>query len=782
MYRNKAVWLIVLLGVLLVFGACLAEPPGQQPYPQTYFTDPSSGPPETSHYPPDVFFSITQGPMVSDSSKLDALHKVRIGVLIKRSKERCLEKWSPTANYLSYTMPGYYFTIVPLGYDDIESAVARDSVDFLLANPAFYVLLEQRYGLTRIATLKNAEEGKVVTGFGGVLIARADRQNGEATVNLKNASFAGVHPEAFGAWYDVKYELMRLGYTPEKLFSSIEWLDSNDEVVYAVRDGRVEIGAIRTGTLERMVQEGKIHLDGYRVIPLTDQEYPDYPYIYSTALYPEWPMAVLRSTDPLLAEEVSSRLLQMNPRNPAALASHSAGWTIPQNYQSVHEILMALKAPPYEHYGEVSARELWRHYWPVFLAVVLALLATLATAVYIHRLNVKLKKAVTGLEHEIIEREQAQEALRTSESRFRRIFEHAQEGICVLKQGRIMLANPGFRKLFGLDDVNLGSDSYHLTDFVDDADQGLVESRLHAKDSSPLLDQPLAFLARSKAGKRLELELGISNVEWEGQPAALGILWDVTAAHDVERKRRQAIQLAEETSRLASIGVLAAGITHEINQPLNAIRLSSEGIDLWRDQHPGEIPDFVSEMLREVSGGSERIASIIDHMRSYWQAPQPGQLDTVDLNLAVKNALALVTRQVQNHAIRIDLNLAGTPILVQGNPVQMEQIINNLVVNAIHALDEVERPVKRIRLFTGIEGKQAVIEIADNGPGLPTTIMDDLFDPFYSTRQPGKGMGLGLAIVHMFVKQYQGRITPRNLERGGAAFRLLFPLLTDHEV
>lgn len=578
-----------------------------------------------------------------------ALRTVRIGVLAKRGAERCLEKWNPTAEFLSREVQGYTFKIVPLRYGEIYSAIERNEIDFVLANSSYYVGMEMQHRASRIATLKNLAHGEVNTVFGGVIFSRADRGDIVNISDFKNKTFMTVHQNALGAWHSVWLELQEKGFNPFADFTDVRFAGStHDSVVYAVRDGIVDIGAIRTGTLERMDQENKIDLSEFRVFHLYDEEHPELPYLLSTRLYPEWPMAKLKSTSRELAEKVASALLKMSPDDPAAIAAGCGGWTIPLNYQTVHQCLKKLRTGPFKEFGKVTFSAVLRQYWYWLLGAVILVIAIILFAIYVSRLNRKLRRAVVAVR---------------------------------------------------------------------------------------------------EAGKR----------------------------------RNEAIKLAEETARLASIGVMAAGITHEINQPLNAIRLSADGIILWSEQNPGSFPEFLLNLIKEVSGGSKRISDIVEHMRHFWITPAPKIPAKIDLNEALQDALELITRQIKNHQIELVLHLCSKSLLLLGDSVQLQQIINNLVINAIYALDEVDRTDKRISVATRQDGNYIMFEVSDNGPGLPTQSQEQLFDPFYSTRSPGKGMGLGLAIVRMFVDRLNGKIEACSNQDEGATFTVYFPALMDNE-
>ncbi len=320
------------------------------------------------------------------SSAQDARNPVKIGVLAKRSPERCLEKWGPTAEYLTRVIPGHLFTIVPLGFDEYEGAVAREEVDFILVGSSYYVGLELNYGVNRLVTLKNPRLGKPCIILAGVIFRRADCSDIAHLSDLKGKTFMAVDDASLGGWMAAWRTMKGHGIDPHHDFADLQFGGSLDAVVYAVRDGKADAGTVRTDTLERMAMEDKIRLEDFRVVHKRDQN--GFPFQASTHFYPEWPLAKVKHTSDGLAKKVTIALLGMSTDDAAAKAARCAGWTIPLNYQSVHECLKELRVGPYKDYGKITLADTVRQYWPwVTTAVVLlaGMAVTLASALRLLR-------------------------------------------------------------------------------------------------------------------------------------------------------------------------------------------------------------------------------------------------------------------------------------------------------------------------------------------------------------------------------------------------------------
>jgi len=383
----------------------------------------------------------------------------KIGVLAKRGSDRCLEKWCPTAEYLSRQIPGSSFTIVPLAFEQVAPAVEHGRIDFLLTNSSIYVEMEIFYGTRRIATLKNLRSGEPVTLFGGVIFTTADRTNINKLDDLRGKTFMAVSERSLGGWRAAWRELKSKGIDPYKDFADLSFGGTHDAVVYAVRDGRADAGCVRTDTLERMAAEGKIDISDFHFIHDHEGDhsehkgglyggdtFEDYNFIHSTRLYPEWPFAELKHVPDNLTEKVALALLNMPSDSTAARTAHCSGWTIPHNYQSVCDCLKELKVGPYKDYGKVTFSSVVRQYWPWLVGIIIIGFVMAVAIANILVLNRRMAAAQKKLKHEIAERKQMERKNR----RLAMIAEQAGEGIAVADlNGILQFANASWANMHG---------------------------------------------------------------------------------------------------------------------------------------------------------------------------------------------------------------------------------------------------------------------------------------------------------------------------------------------
>ena len=200
---------------------------------------------------------------------------------------------------------------------------------------------------------------------------------------------------SLGGWTMAWREFKSEGIDPHREFAELLFGGTHDAVVYSVRDGKVDAGTVRTNTLERMQDEGKINLDDFRI--LNPKKAESFPFVLSTRLYPEWPLAKVRNVQDELAQQVAIALMNMSKDDPAAISAKIDGWTIPADYQPVHELMKELNLGPYENYGKVTlASAIRQHLFWFQLALFLLFLMAMVT-VYVVRLNRRLRERTSDL-------------------------------------------------------------------------------------------------------------------------------------------------------------------------------------------------------------------------------------------------------------------------------------------------------------------------------------------------------------------------------------------------
>lgn len=262
----------------------------------------------------------------------------KIGVLAKRGAPMCMKEWGATAAYLSDKL-GEKFSVIPLKFTAVEPALKSGMIDFLLANPAFYVNMQKKYGIHAIATMINSRGGKALKQFGGVLFVRKDSPIKELS-QVKGKKFMCVKYSSFGGGNMAWRLLEENGIHPKTDFAAILEGKKHDNVVLAVQNGTADVGTVRSDTLERMQEEGKIKMSDFRII---HQISDGFPFVHSTRLYPEWPMAANKNVPAGFGQKVAAALIDMPEGSMAAKNAKIIGWTEPLDYTPVAECLKKIK-------------------------------------------------------------------------------------------------------------------------------------------------------------------------------------------------------------------------------------------------------------------------------------------------------------------------------------------------------------------------------------------------------------------------------------------------------
>ena len=268
----------------------------------------------------------------------------KIGVLAKNGPVRALKMWNATGDYLTSKLDGTFE--VALGFDAVFPAIEKGDVDFFLVNSSMFITAKVKYGASEIATMINSRQGKPLKSFGGVIFTSEENEDISSVSDLKGKTFMAVKKSSFGGWQMAYMELLDQGVDPFKDFASLEFGGKHDNVVLAIQNGVVDAGTVRTDTLERMVASGMIDLEEFKII--TPKKHGDFPFVVSTALYPEWPLAKTKATSDQIVSKVVAALKQLQPADGASKAAKIMGWTDALDYQGVEDLQKKLKVGAYK--------------------------------------------------------------------------------------------------------------------------------------------------------------------------------------------------------------------------------------------------------------------------------------------------------------------------------------------------------------------------------------------------------------------------------------------------
>ncbi|MBU0634881.1 MAG: PhnD/SsuA/transferrin family substrate-binding protein, partial [Candidatus Omnitrophica bacterium] len=497
-----------------------------------------------------------------------------IGVLEERGKQQCLKRWEPTARYLNRAIPKREFKIIPLEYAELIPAAQNKSVDFILVNPGLYVELETGFGAQAIATLEALAFGKGYSKFGGVVFVLKNRAGIRHLKDIKGKTMMAVSRESFGGWVAMLREFKNIGIDPEKDCSSFQFGGTQDAVVDAVKNNAVEIGCVATSVLERMAAEGKIDIGDFRVIheheAMDTKEFKDFPFLHSTRIYPQWPLAKTKTTDEKLSKAVTNALFSIEPDHLAAVTGEYFGWTNPLNYQPAHECLKELRLRPYREYGKVALGAVIRHYRAALSFAALLFLLLIAGLTVAGRLNQNLFKSQARLKQEMLERKAADQKLLSKEAQYRTLFENSRSPIVILdNRGNYLNANKA-----ALEFLECGPDELVTKNVKDYLAPGPAQDIISEHDK--LGKRGGAIEAEYYVGGRIKvLELSFTPFIWKGKPAVIGIGKDISERRNTEKMIRESeAKFRRLTQELAQGQEATLNILEDLQEAKEALEVS----------------------------------------------------------------------------------------------------------------------------------------------------------------------------------------------------------------
>jgi C4-dicarboxylate-specific signal transduction histidine kinase len=240
-----------------------------------------------------------------------------------------------------------------------------------------------------------------------------------------------------------------------------------------------------------------------------------------------------------------------------------------------------------------------------------------------------------------------------------------------------------------------------------------------------------------------------------------------------ERRRAEELLRLGQVGRLNTLGELAAGMAHELNQPLTAVLANTQAAQRLLNEDPPEMETARSAM-GQAAEQARRAAEVVGRLRRAVERPDTtSQQQSVDLVEAVRRALYLLEPECARRGVAPVLE-GPQSLKVQADPVALDQIVHNLILNALQAMEQVDASKRRLEITLSAQGGQAELAVADSGPGIAPEVLPRLFEPFFSTRK--EGLGLGLSLCESLAQGMGGSITAANAPTGGAVFRLRLPL------
>jgi PAS domain S-box-containing protein len=386
------------------------------------------------------------------------------------------------------------------------------------------------------------------------------------------------------------------------------------------------------------------------------------------------------------------------------------------------------------------------------------------------------KPGVQVIIRDITERKSAEEALKQSEEKYHKLIDNIQDGVFIIQDGKIQFANEALAKIGGytVEEI-IGNDFGEL---VAPEDLEIVAERYQRRLAGEDVPKEYEFSMLQRNGKtRILLNVNMGLITYRGRVASMGTVKDIT-----EKKRLESQLLLAQ--RIESVGKLASGIAHDINNVLTPIMLSQE---LLQERLTDE---GSKRLLNTIERSTKRGANLMKQIQSFTKGAK-GERNVLQVAHIVSE-IREIADETFPRSIKIRTDIPKDLFTISGDATQLHQVIMNLCVNARDAMSNggilsisaenllIDDDYARINTEAKI-GPYIVITVSDTGTGIPPEVMDRIFEPFYTTKEHGKGIGLGLSTALGIVKSHGGFITVYSKVGEGTAFKVYLPASTTTE-
>jgi len=357
--------------------------------------------------------------------------------------------------------------------------------------------------------------------------------------------------------------------------------------------------------------------------------------------------------------------------------------------------------------------------------------------------------------------------LTESEECYRSLTEMSPDPIIVHSQGIILFANPAAARFFAADSAQ-ALVGRPLLDMIHPDSRAVALARIAAPPPPPFLAQ---YRLVRLDGQVFDAEVAACSITFRGTAARMLAIRDITERTHAQEQMLQA-------AKLATLGEMAAGLIHELSQPLNIIRLAAEGALMLIERGKAS-PEWQAQQFQLVVEQSERAAEIIDDIRIFSRR-DTSPIQVFDAVQGIRTATDVLLGQLRPDGITLDLDTPPGSLPVRGRRVQLEQVVMNLLNNSHHALRDGKPHMPdgwhgQIDIEAECDADQVRIAISDNGPGIPEAIRPHIFEPFFTTKDAGRGTGLGLSVSLNLITAMGGRLELQD-SPVGARFVIRLPL------
>ncbi|MBW2580676.1 MAG: PAS domain S-box protein [Deltaproteobacteria bacterium] len=366
----------------------------------------------------------------------------------------------------------------------------------------------------------------------------------------------------------------------------------------------------------------------------------------------------------------------------------------------------------------------------------------------------------------------SEQELKASEEKYRSLFDNDPNPILVFDRATFQIIDANIRatEKYGYSRDELLQMSFRDLGDPEDAEK-IRSSVVEACIILPKIRH------RKKDGSIMHVDIHSCPREHLGEDVIIANIADITDSIQAEAQLIQA-------SKMATLGEMSAGVAHELNQPLNAIRIGSDLLKKMVARGQNLEPELAGKVSGEIGAQVERAANIINHLREFGRKSDLDELEKVNINKPINDVFTVLGQQLKLRQIMVNLDLDENIPPILGVRNRLEQVFINLVMNARDAIEEKremthgEAPEGVLSIRSYQEDGKVVAVVRDNGNGMPESVKEKIFEPFFTTKEVTKGTGLGLSISYGIIKDYEGTIEVESMAGSGTIFKISFPALT----
>ncbi|UQB42811.1 PhnD/SsuA/transferrin family substrate-binding protein [Thiomicrospira microaerophila] len=680
----------------------------------------------------------------------------QLGVFAYKGVEQTLAEFEPVIQALNRGLETEQLELQILSQAEIYQGLENRTLDFVITNPTHFLVARQRFEVTgALATLVKNHQGLPLKALAGVIVVRADNSKINHLHDLKGRKIAAPGPEFMGGFRAQSYELYLAGVKLEK--SQITYYGTHDETITAVLNQQADVGFVRDGIIEGLVQQGVI--DAYQLKIIHAQYRPDFPHVISTRLYPEWPVFALPHVSDRAKRHITAAMLNLEYLDINTPDGGIYGFTVPSDYLGVEALSRALRIPPFEVREAITWQDLKNQYgavigWTLAFAFGLFIaLISLLVSVRQSRAASLYSQQLLASQDELVLVNDGNELIDVSGG-FLRFFNGYYASLKAFKQDYrcicdLFIEQPGY--LY----------NYHAMEWLD---KMLAEPSQQHKAIVGFQGVHTYFKCSAVYSKQLGLYL-ITMV-------------DITELEITNQRLSEQTRLAEQANRTKSN--FLANMSHEIRTPMNGILgLSELGQD---EQDPAKLHQRLNKIHHSGSLLLGIINDILDLSKieagQFNLDPQPFAMvqlaeELVDLYQARASAKSIEFK------LELDSQLALGYV---GDDLRLRQVLANLITNAIKFTEQGAVTLRIGPDLQRTDNHQAWLnfEVQDTGKGISLEQQRRLFKPFSQaddsiTREYG-GTGLGLTISEKLVQLMGGEKILLHSELGqGSLFSFSLP-------